>query len=163
MLAGTLVYVNAGTQLAALASPRDILSPGLIGALVLLGIFPLVAKKTLDITKARRVYARWPRPRRFDRNLIVIGGGSAGLVSAYIAAAVRAKVTLVEKDRMGGDCLNTGCVPSKALIKSARVLSQMRRAADFGLRTPALSFDFAEVMERVQRVVRPVAPHASVW
>ena len=162
MLAGTVVYVNAGTQLAALTSPRGILSPGLIGALVLLGIFPLVAKKVLDAAKARRVYARWPRPRRFDRNIVVIGGGSAGLVAAYIAAAVKAKVTLVEKDRMGGDCLNTGCVPSKALIKSARVLTQMRRAADYGLRTPSVSFDFAEVMERVQRVVRTVAPHDSV-
>jgi pyruvate/2-oxoglutarate dehydrogenase complex dihydrolipoamide dehydrogenase (E3) component/uncharacterized membrane protein YdjX (TVP38/TMEM64 family) len=162
MLAGTLVYVNAGTQLAALSSPRDILSPGLIGALVLLGLFPLAAKKGLDVMRARRVYARWPRPRRFDRNIVVIGAGSAGLVAAYIAAAVKAKVTLIEKDRMGGDCLNTGCVPSKALIKSARVLTQMRRAADYGLRAPAVSFDFAEVMERVQRVVQTVAPHDSV-
>ena len=162
MLAGTAVYVNAGTQLAALSSPRDILSPGLIGALVLLGVFPLVAKKVLDAIRARRVYARWPRPRRFDRNIVVIGAGSAGLVAAYIAAAVKAKVTLIEKDRMGGDCLNTGCVPSKALIKSARVLVQMRRAADYGLRAPPVSFDFAEVMERVQRVVSTVAPHDSV-
>ena len=162
MLAGTAVYVNAGTQLAALSSPRDILSPGLIGALVLLGVFPLAAKKVLDALRARRVYARWPRPRRFDRNVVVIGAGSAGLVAAYIAAAVKAKVTLIEKDRMGGDCLNTGCVPSKALIKSARVLSQMRRAADYGLRVPPVAFDFAEVMERVQRVVNAVAPHDSV-
>src|SRR5438105_1495569 len=152
---------HPGATAAAIATPRQILSPALIGAFVLLGIFPLLAKKALDAIKARRVYARWPRPRRFDRNLIVIGGGSAGLVSAYIAAAVRAKVTLVEKDRMGGDCLNTGCVPSKALIKSARVLSQMRRAADFGLRAPAVEFSFAEVMERVQRVVRTVEPHDS--
>jgi len=162
MLAGTLVYVNAGTRLAALSSPRDILSPGLIGALVLLGAFPLAAKKVLEAIRARRVYRRWPRPRRFDRNIVVIGGGSAGLVAAYIAAAVKAKVTLIEKDRMGGDCLNTGCVPSKALIKSARVLAQMRRAADYGLRAATVSFDFAEVMERVQRVVRTVAPHDSV-
>jgi pyruvate/2-oxoglutarate dehydrogenase complex dihydrolipoamide dehydrogenase (E3) component/uncharacterized membrane protein YdjX (TVP38/TMEM64 family) len=162
MLAGTLVYVNAGTQLARLSSPAGILSPGLIGAFLLLGVFPLAAKKTIDAVKARRVYARWPRPRRYDRNLIVIGGGSAGLVAAYIAAAVRAKVTLIEKHRMGGDCLNTGCVPSKALIKSARVLAQARRAADYGLRVPPLAFDFAEVMERVQRVIRTVAPHDSV-
>src|SRR2546421_4396598 len=162
MLAGTLVYANAGTQLAAIDSPRAILSPAVIGAFVLLGIFPLVAKKVMDTIKARRVYARWPRPARFDRNLIVIGGGSAGLVSAYIGAAVRAKVTLIEKHRMGGDCLNTGCVPSKALIKSARVLSQMRRAADYGLRAPEVQFDFAEVMERVQRVIRAVEPHDSV-
>ena len=162
MLPGTLVYSNAGTQLAAIDSPSRILSPGVIGAFVLLGIFPLVAKKVLDAFKARRVYARWKRPARFDRNLVVIGGGSAGLVAAYIAAAVRAKVTLIEKHRMGGDCLNTGCVPSKALIKSARVVAQMRRAADYGLRAPAVDFDFAQVMERVQRVVRTVEPHDSV-
>ena len=162
MLAGTLVYVNAGTQLARIESPRGIVSWQVFGALVLLGIFPLVAKKVLDTFKARRVYARWKRPARFDRNLVVIGGGSAGLVAAYIAAAVRAKVTLIEKHRMGGDCLNTGCVPSKALIKSARVVAQMRRAADYGLRAPAVDFNFAEVMERVQRVVRTVEPHDSV-
>jgi pyruvate/2-oxoglutarate dehydrogenase complex dihydrolipoamide dehydrogenase (E3) component/uncharacterized membrane protein YdjX (TVP38/TMEM64 family) len=162
MLPGTLVYSNAGTQLAAIDSPSRILSPGVIGAFVLLGIFPLIAKKAMDAFKARRVYARWKRPARFDRNLVVIGGGSAGLVAAYIAAAVRAKVTLIEKHRMGGDCLNTGCVPSKALIKSARVVAQMRRAADYGLRAPAVEFNFAEVMERVQRVVRTVEPHDSV-
>ena len=164
MLAGTIVYVNAGTQLAAISSPAGILSPGLIGAFVLLGVFPLVAKKIVDAVKARRVYARWAlaRPRAFDRNLVVIGAGSAGLVSAYIAAAVKAKVTLVEKHRMGGDCLNTGCVPSKALIKSARVLSQIRRASEFGFKKASADFDFAEVMERVQRVVKTVEPHDSV-
>ena len=117
MLPGTLVYANAGTQLAAIDSPARILSPAVIGAFVLLGIFPLLAKKAIDAVKARRVYSRWKRPARFDRNLVVIGAGSAGLVASYIAAAVRAKVTLIEKHRMGGDCLNTGCVPSKALIK----------------------------------------------
>jgi len=162
MLAGTIVYVNAGTQLAAIASPAGILSPGLIGAFVLLGLFPLIAKRIVQFVKARRVYARWTRPARFERNMVVIGAGSAGLVSAYIAATVRAKVTLVEKHRMGGDCLNTGCVPSKALIKSARVLDQMRRAPDYGLREAKASFDFAEVMARVQRVVQTVEPHDSV-
>ncbi len=162
MLPGTIVYANAGTELAAIQSSRQILSPGVIGAFVLLGLFPLIAKKVMDAVKSRRVYARWRRPARFDRNLVVIGAGSAGLVAAYIAAAVRAKVTLIEKNRMGGDCLNTGCVPSKALIKSARVLAQMRRAADYGLRSPALDFDFAQVMERVQRVVHAVEPHDSV-
>ena len=162
MLAGTLVYVNAGTQLAQIASPRGILSPALVGAFVLLGLFPLLAKKVLDLVHARELYRRWPRPRRFDRNLVVIGAGSAGLVSAYIAAAVRAKVTLVEKHRMGGDCLNTGCVPSKALIKSARVLTQIRHAADYGLKPAPAEFDFADVMERVQRVIRTVEPHDSV-
>ena len=162
MLAGTVVYVNAGTQLARIESPRGILSWQLFGALVLLGVFPLAAKKLVDAVKARRVYGRWRRPARFDRNLIVIGAGSAGLVAAYIAAAVRAKVTLVERHRMGGDCLNTGCVPSKALIKSARLLAQMRHAGDYGLRAAAVDVDFAQVMERVQRVVRAVEPHDSV-
>ena len=157
MLAGTLVYVYAGTKLGEFK-----VSAGLIIALALLGVFPLIAKKTLDALKARKVYARWTRPARFDRNLIVIGAGSAGLVSAYIAAAVKAKVTLVEKHRMGGDCLNTGCVPSKALIKSARLLSQIRRAQEFGIRSASANFDFADVMERVQRVVKSVEPHDSV-
>jgi pyruvate/2-oxoglutarate dehydrogenase complex dihydrolipoamide dehydrogenase (E3) component/uncharacterized membrane protein YdjX (TVP38/TMEM64 family) len=162
MLAGTVVYVNAGTQLAAIETPAGILSPGLIGAFVLLGLFPLIAKRVLDWVKARRVYARWTRPARFDRNLVVIGAGSAGLVSALIGATVRAKVTLVEKHQMGGDCLNTGCVPSKALIKSARVLDQMRRARDFGLNSAHAEFDFGEVMARVQQVVKTIEPHDSV-
>src|SRR6185295_3640356 len=136
--------------------------PGLIGALLALGVFPLVAKKVVDAYKARRVYSRWQRPARFERNLVVIGAGSAGLVSAYIAAAVRAKVTLIEKHRMGGDCLNTGCVPSKALIKTARVVSLFRKAEEFGLKKTSIEFDFADVMERVQRVVAAVEPHDSV-
>ena len=162
MLAGTMVYVNAGTQLARLETLRGILSPGLILSLTLLGVIPLLAKKIVDVFKARRVYAKWRKPARFDRNLVVIGAGSAGLVTAYITAAVKAKVTLVEKRRMGGGCLNTGCVPSKALIKTARVLAQIRRAKDYGLRNATAEFDFAEVMERVQRIVRKVEPHDSV-
>jgi pyruvate/2-oxoglutarate dehydrogenase complex dihydrolipoamide dehydrogenase (E3) component/uncharacterized membrane protein YdjX (TVP38/TMEM64 family) len=162
MLPATLIYVNAGTQLARLESLRGILSWQLIGAFALLGVFPLLAKWALDFARARRVYARWPRPRRFDRNLVVIGAGSAGLVAAYIAAAVRARVTLVEKERMGGDCLNTGCVPSKALIRTARLLSQMKNSRSLGIRKATAEFDFAEVMERVQRVIREIEPHDSV-
>ncbi len=161
MLAGTLVYVNAGTQLAAIDSLGGILSPALIASFALLGVFPLIAKKIVDAVKARQVYAGWTRPRRFDRNLVVIGGGSAGLVTAYIAAAVKARVTLIEQHKLGGDCLNTGCVPSKALIRSAKLLSHMRRSDEFGIRSAAAEFDFAEVMERVQRVVRTVEPHDS--
>jgi pyruvate/2-oxoglutarate dehydrogenase complex dihydrolipoamide dehydrogenase (E3) component/uncharacterized membrane protein YdjX (TVP38/TMEM64 family) len=162
MLAGTLVYVNAGTQLARIDSLKGILSPGLLLSFALLGIFPLIAKKVVAWAKARRVYAQWSKPARFDRNLVVIGGGSAGLVTAYIAAAVKAKVTLIEKHRMGGDCLNTGCVPSKALIRSAKLLSHIRRAPEFGIRQAGAEFDFADVMERAQRVVREVEPHDSV-
>jgi pyruvate/2-oxoglutarate dehydrogenase complex dihydrolipoamide dehydrogenase (E3) component/uncharacterized membrane protein YdjX (TVP38/TMEM64 family) len=162
MLAGTIVYVNAGTQIAKIDSLRGILSPGLLISFALLGVFPLAAKKIVDAVKARRVLAKWPRPAKFDRNLVVIGAGSAGLVTAYIAAAVKAKVTLVEKHRMGGDCLNTGCVPSKALIRSARLLSDVRRAREFGIGRASADFDFAEIMERVQRVIRTVEPHDSV-
>jgi pyruvate/2-oxoglutarate dehydrogenase complex dihydrolipoamide dehydrogenase (E3) component/uncharacterized membrane protein YdjX (TVP38/TMEM64 family) len=157
MLAGTIAYVYAGTQLGQFR-----VSAGLVGALILLGIFPLLAKRALDAFKARRLYAGWKRPARYDNNVVVIGAGSAGLVSAYIAAAVKAKVTLVEKERMGGDCLNTGCVPSKALIATTRMLAQMRRSRELGIRTATAEFDFREVMERVSRVVAEVAPHDSV-
>ncbi|MFZ5556353.1 MAG: FAD-dependent oxidoreductase [Pseudomonadota bacterium] len=162
MLPGTLVYVNAGTQIGQLESVSGILSPGLLLSFVLLGVFPLLAKKLVDFVKVRRVYGRWQRPVRFDRNIVVIGAGSAGLVSAYIAAAVKAKVTLIEKHKMGGDCLNTGCVPSKALIRSAKLLSQFRRSREWGIRRADVEFDFADVMERVQSVVRQVEPHDSV-
>ncbi len=162
MLAGTLVYVNAGTQLAKIESLSGIVSPALLGSFVLLGLFPLLARKIVDFIKARRVYARWTKPARFDRNLVVIGAGSAGLVTAYIAAAVKAKVTLIEKHRMGGDCLNTGCVPSKALLRSAKFLAHSRRAREFGMQQATVEFDFAEVMQRVQAVVKTVEPHDSI-
>ncbi|MFA5940711.1 MAG: FAD-dependent oxidoreductase [Sinimarinibacterium sp.] len=162
MLAGTLVFVNAGTQLAQLTSLKGILSPGLIGAFVLLGVFPLLARKLVDAARARKVYAPYSRPKRFDRNLIVIGAGSAGLVTAYIAAAVKAKVTLIEKHRMGGDCLNTGCVPSKALIRSAKLASHLDRAAEFGFESVSGRANFAKVMERVHKVVEEIEPHDSI-
>ncbi len=162
MLAGTVVYVNAGTQLARLDSLSGIVSPGLLASFVLLGIFPLIARKIVDWVQARRVYAGWSKPARFDRNMVVIGAGAAGLVSSYIAAAVKAKVTLVEKHKMGGDCLNTGCVPSKALIRSAKLLSQMANSAHYGIASADAQWSFADLMERVQRVVGEVAPHDSV-
>ncbi len=157
MLAGTVVYVYAGTQLGEFR-----ISAGLLAAFALLGIFPLISKKALDALQARKVYAGWSRPAHFDHNLVVIGAGSAGLVSSYIAAAVKAKVTLIEKRRMGGDCLHTGCVPSKALIKSAKLLATMKNARDYGFKSAQVDFDFADIMERVQRLVREVEPHDSV-
>jgi pyruvate/2-oxoglutarate dehydrogenase complex dihydrolipoamide dehydrogenase (E3) component/uncharacterized membrane protein YdjX (TVP38/TMEM64 family) len=164
MLAGTAVFVNAGTQLAQITSLKGILSPAILGSFALLGIFPIIAKKVLDWLKGRKVYAKWShlKPRSFDNNIVVIGAGSAGLVTSYIAAAVKAKVTLVEKHEMGGDCLNTGCVPSKALIKTSRLLSQMKRAKEFGLQSASAEWNFAEVMERVQRVIREIEPHDSI-
>lgn len=162
MFAGTVVYVNAGTQLGKIESLSGIVSPTLLGSFILLGVFPLIARKIVERIRANKVYAGWKKPLRFDRNLVVIGAGSAGLVTAYIAAAVKAKVTLVEKHRMGGDCLNTGCVPSKALIRSAKLLSHMARSKEFGIASARAEFDFAEVMERVQSVISAVEPHDSI-
>lgn len=162
MLPGTLVYVNAGRELGQLESLGGILSPGLIGAFVMLGLLPFLSRKTLEWVKARKVYSAWKKPRRFDRNLVVIGAGSGGLVSAYIAAAVKAKVTLIEKHKMGGDCLNTGCVPSKALIRSAKLAHDLKKAERLGFRAVAGEVDFAAVMERIQQVVAKIEPHDSV-
>ena len=164
MFAGTVAYVNAGTEIAKITSLRSILSPGLIGSFVLLGLLPLVIKKILDYVKRRKVYARWNavKPKSFDRNLIVIGGGAGGLVSALIAAAVKAKVTLVEAHKMGGDCLNFGCVPSKALIKSAKLVHQMKHGGKYGLSDTQAVFSFRAVMQRIHAVIAEIAPHDSV-
>lgn len=162
MLAGTAVYVNAGTQLGQIESLSGILSPGLLLSFALLGLFPLLARKGVDFVKKRSSLKAFPKPKSFDYNLVVLGAGSAGLVSSYIAAAVKAKVALIEKHKMGGDCLNTGCVPSKALIRSAKLLAYGRRAEDFGFRKTETEFEFGEVMERVRRVVDKVEPHDSV-
>jgi pyruvate/2-oxoglutarate dehydrogenase complex dihydrolipoamide dehydrogenase (E3) component/uncharacterized membrane protein YdjX (TVP38/TMEM64 family) len=164
MLAGTLVYVNAGTQLAKIDSISGILSPAILGSFALLAIFPLLAKRLIAWIEARKVFARWrtKKPSRFDYNLMVIGAGSGGLVSAYIAAAVKAKVALVERHKMGGDCLNTGCVPSKALLRSAKFLAQAKKARQLGIQAVEVNFRFADLMQRVQRVVRTVEPHDSV-
>ena len=162
MLAGTLVYVNAGTQLAAIASPRDVLSPALLGSFVLLGVFPFIAKGLVGWMQSRKVYAKWTKPKQFDRNMVVIGAGAGGLVSSYIAAAVKAKVTLVEGHKMGGDCLNYGCVPSKALIRSAKMAKQLKKAHSLGFTGAQGEVDFAAVMARVHRVIADIEPHDSV-
>lgn len=162
MLSGTAVYVNAGTQLGQVEGIRGLVSPSLIASFALLGAFPWIARSGLRFVKKKRVYKGWKRPARFDRNLIVIGGGSAGLVSAYIAAATKAKVTLVEANKMGGDCLNYGCVPSKALIRSAKAAHQMRHGARYGLDPVQPTVRFANVMDRVQAVIAKVEPHDSV-
>ena len=159
---GTVVFVYAGTQLGQIDSLSGILSPGLFGAFVAVGLLPLLMRWLSNAIAAARVYRGHRRPARFDYNLLVIGGGSAGLVSSYIAAAVKAKVGLIERHKMGGDCLNTGCVPSKALIRSARLLADARDSQKLGIRQVDVHFDFAEVMARVQRVVAEVEPHDSV-
>ncbi|MDV5825340.1 FAD-dependent oxidoreductase [Sphingobium naphthae] len=162
MLLGTIVYVNAGTQLARIEQLRDIASPGVLASFAALGLLPWLGKWIMGAIKRRKVYARWQRPRTFDRNLIVIGAGAAGLVSSYIAAMVKAKVTLVEASKMGGDCLNYGCVPSKALIKSARIAEQMRHAERYGLESAEPRFSFKAVMGRIHDVIAQIAPNDSV-
>jgi pyruvate/2-oxoglutarate dehydrogenase complex dihydrolipoamide dehydrogenase (E3) component/uncharacterized membrane protein YdjX (TVP38/TMEM64 family) len=162
MLPGTIVYVLAGTQLAAIESTSDILSPALIGSLVLLGLFPLLAKFVVRWVKRRRVYKGWKKPKQFDRNLVVIGAGAGGLVTAFIGATVRAKVTLIEAHKMGGDCLNTGCVPSKAIIRSARAAHEMRHADAFGLEPAEPKVPFRAVMDRVHEIIRHIEPADSV-
>ena len=162
MLAGTAVYVLAGTQLGQIESASGLLSPELIGAFVLLGLFPWIAKFIMARLQARKVYRGWQKPDHFDRNLIVIGAGSAGLVSAYIAAMVKAKVTLIEKHKMGGDCLNTGCVPSKALIKSASVAFHDKQAEKYGFDSINSQFQFSKLMARVHRAIAKIEPHDSV-
>ena len=162
MLPGTMVYVNAGSQLASIDSLSGILSPSILISFALLGIFPLLAKKIVEFIKSRRTPKKYKKPKHFDYNLVVIGAGAGGLVSAYIGAAVNAKVAIIEKHKMGGDCLNTGCVPSKALIRSAKMLSYAQRAKDFGFDSTEVKFSFAKVMERVQKVIKKVEPHDSV-
>ncbi len=162
MLPGTVVYVNAGTRLGELESLAGIYSPEMLFSFALLGIFPLLARRSINRLRRRHVYRGWARPKHFDRDLIVIGAGAAGLVSSYIAATVRAKVTLIEGHKMGGDCLNYGCVPSKALIRSAKLAAQMRKADQYGLRAVEPEIAFREVMTRIQRVIADIEPHDSV-
>ncbi len=162
MLAATLVFINAGTQLAQIESASGILSPGIIGSLVLLGLFPLIAKKTMDFMTSTRRLRAYPKPTIFDSDVIVIGAGSGGLVAALIVATVKGKVTLIEKNKMGGDCLNTGCVPSKSLIRSAKLAADINRAGELGFQTMEPRFDFTDVMERVQRIIKTIEPHDSV-
>ncbi len=162
MLAGTFAYVNAGTQLSKIESASGILSFNIIISFIILGLLPLIAKKVVEFMRGRKKLKHFKRPASFDYNLVVIGAGSAGLVSSYIASAVKAKVALIEKDKMGGDCLNTGCVPSKALIKSAKVLSLAKRAKEFGFDSAEIKFDFATVMDRVHSVIKKIEPHDSV-
>ncbi|WAI88130.1 Mercuric reductase [Psychrobacter sp. SC65A.3] len=162
MLAGTFVFVNAGTQLAQIEQLSGILSFNLLASFALLGLFPLIAKGILTTLKKRRVYKNYNKPKKFDRNMIVIGAGAGGLVTSYIAATVKAKVTLIEAGEMGGDCLNYGCVPSKALIKSAKVVEQIRHGERYGLNNSQPDFAFKNIMARIHKVIAEIAPNDSV-
>jgi len=164
MLFGTALYVNVGAELGLATTLPDVLNVGVIRAIVVLAIFPWLAKAGLNFFRNRKVLAPWKKhkPAKYDTNMVVIGAGSAGLVTSYIAALVKARVTLVEKHRMGGDCLNTGCVPSKALIRSAAVSHLIDRAEEFGLENAAATVNFKAVMARVQEIIKTIEPHDSV-
>ncbi len=161
MLPATILFVNTGAVFGAMATQKAHLSPGTLVTFTLLGLFPWVARKTVRTLREGKIRKKFGKPRRFDRNIIVIGAGSAGLVAAYIAAAVKAKVTLIEASAMGGDCLNTGCVPSKALIRSAKFVHQVRKAAVLGVARAEISFDFKDILARVRTVIARVEPHDS--
>ncbi|MBT2786891.1 MULTISPECIES: bifunctional TVP38/TMEM64 family protein/FAD-dependent oxidoreductase [unclassified Halomonas] len=162
MLPGTAIYVNAGGQLGDLESLGGILSPTLIASFLLLAIFPWIARRIVLLVQKRKAYQGFTRPAHFDYDIVVIGGGSAGLVTSYIASAVKAKVALVEKHKMGGDCLNTGCVPSKALIRAARAAHEIRTAHRFGVTASEPQIDFAKVMGHVKQAISAIEPHDSV-
>jgi pyruvate/2-oxoglutarate dehydrogenase complex dihydrolipoamide dehydrogenase (E3) component/membrane protein DedA with SNARE-associated domain len=162
MLLGTAVYVNAGRQVSQISSLKEILSPSLILSFALLGVLPFIAKIFVEKLKAKKVYEGFKKPTKFDYNMVAIGGGSAGLVTTYISAAVKAKVALIEKHKMGGDCLNTGCVPSKALIKSATVIQTAKNSKKYGIDSIDVNFDFSKIMDRVQDVIKKIEPHDSI-
>ncbi|APG61740.1 pyridine nucleotide-disulfide oxidoreductase [Sphingorhabdus lutea] len=162
MIAGTIIFVNAGTQLAQIESTADLITPALLGSFAALAIFPWIAKRIIAYLKGRKAYEGYARPKNFDRNLIVIGAGAAGLVSSYIAAMLKANVTLIEGGEMGGDCLNTGCVPSKALIKSAKAADMTRHGDKYGLFAAKPQVDFPALMSRIRKIIADIEPHDSV-
>ena len=162
MFIGTLLFVNAGVELSQIESLSGLVSAPVLLSIALLGTFPLIAKFVVSAVQQNKVMKQFQRPKQFDANVVVIGAGSAGLVAALIVAGAKAKVVLIEKHKMGGDCLNTGCVPSKSLIRSGRIMAYLKRASEYGLVDVSGKVDFAAVMERVQRVIAKIEPHDSV-
>ncbi len=162
MLLGTAVYVNAGAELGQIDSLSGLVSLPIVLSFALLGILPWITKAILAFVRREKIPVAFKKPKKFDANVVVIGAGSAGLVSSIIAAGAKAKVILIEKHKMGGDCLNTGCVPSKAIIRSARIADYIKRAAEFGIEGASGQVNFPRVMERIQSVVKAIEPHDSV-
>ena len=162
MLLATIVFVNAGVELAQIESLSGLISGRVLLAFALLGVLPLIAKFFVASVRRNKVLHPYKRPSGFDANVVVIGAGAAGLVAALVAAGAKAKVVLVEQQRMGGDCLYTGCVPSKTLLRSARINSYIKRGQEFGLRNLSADVDFPAVMQRIQSVIAKIEPHDSV-
>jgi len=162
MLAGTIVFVNAGTQLSQLESMQEILSFQIIGSFVLLALLPIISKLIIKLIQHHIIYKKFTKPKKFDNNLIIIGAGAGGLVSAYIGSTLKAKVTLIEDNKMGGDCLNSGCVPSKTLIKLSQLLWQIKLAPHVGIKVNSPEIEFSEIMQQVQNSVKSIAPNDSI-
>jgi len=164
MILGTATYVNAGKQLSKINSTEDIFSFKLSASFVLLGTFPWLAKKLLEYIKKQKVYQTYleRKPKIFDYNMVVIGAGAAGLVTSYLCTSFRAKVALIEKNKMGGDCLNTGCVPSKALLKSAKIAHYFKNSSQYGLESQNPTLNFKKVMARVHEIISKIEPHDSI-
>jgi pyruvate/2-oxoglutarate dehydrogenase complex dihydrolipoamide dehydrogenase (E3) component/uncharacterized membrane protein YdjX (TVP38/TMEM64 family) len=165
MLPGTFAYVNAGSALASLESLSGLVGPRFLAAMAVLGFLPLVLRLAASSLRDARVLAPWRgrKPKRFDADLVVVGAGAGGLVAAYVGAAAKAKVVLVERHAMGGDCLNTGCVPSKAFLHAAKVAHSARTGSRFGIvARGGIEIDFGAVMAHVRGAVSAIEPHDSV-
>ena len=162
MLPATIIYVNAGTELAKISSPQDILSWPLLISLTLLGLLPFITQGLVKLLTLKRLYAKWRKPKQFDYHTIVIGAGAAGLVSAYTSATLQAKVALIEQSEMGGDCLNTGCVPSKSILRTAKFVADLSRHQEFGIDEAHYKLQFSNIMRRVHNTVATIAPKDSI-
>lgn len=162
MLAGTIVYVNAGRSLRELNSTAGIFTFKLWISFILLASLPFISKKILASIRKIKAYKQFKKPKKFDTNLVVIGAGSGGLISAYIAATIKAKVILIEKNKMGGDCLNTGCVPSKAILSASKYARVHLEAKKHGITLSPPKISFSSIMESVHKAIETVAPHDCI-
>lgn len=162
MLPATMIYVNAGTQIAKISSLNDITSPSLLFALALLGALPFISKGIFNVIKSRRLYKSFNKPKSFEYNTVVLGGGSAGLVAAYTTSTLQGKVALIERHQMGGDCLNTGCVPSKSILRSAKFVADIKNHTAFGITNATQNFDYKNIIERVHNKIATIEPKDSV-
>lgn len=164
MMPGTLAYINAGLQISQLTSLSDVLSFKLLSSFLVLALVPWFGQFLINYFRQKKIYAPFikNKPKNFDFDLICIGAGSAGLVSAYIGSALKAKVALIEKNKMGGDCLNTGCVPSKALIRSAHFMHDLQQAENLGFYEAKAQINFSQIMARVHKKIKSIEPHDSV-
>lgn len=162
MLPGTIVYVYAGVEIGKIQSLSDILSGTVFLSLLAFSVMPLIVKFLLSSYKNKRIYRPYKKPKHFEYNIVVIGGGAAGLVTSYISSALKARVALIEKHKMGGDCLNYGCVPSKSLLSMAKRVYELKTASRLGLSAPTGDVDFSKVMAHIKSSIQKIEPNDSV-